>query len=358
MMRRHSRRRSFARVALGLLALTAATACGKSEGDSGQESSPVEVSVRTVLVTAGPFTETISAIGNVVPRPGHVAALSAPAPTRVLQVLVATGQHVQAGTELVHLDQSVFEASLRSATAAMNAADSAYQRAQRLVAAGIAPRKELDQAGADLALARANVVAANRAVDLSVLRSPFSGVVTRMSALLGASVDENQVLVEVADPTAADVVLEMTPADAGRVRSGAAVVLRGGQSTTGDTLGRGTVSDVGGVVDTTTRSVAVRVRPGVTRSVLRIGETVTGIVTIVTHANAITVPGDALVPEGEGFKVFVVDSADIAHARAVTVGARHGDVAQILNGLAAGERVVTYGAYGIDDGAKVLQAKP
>jgi hypothetical protein len=64
------------------------------------------------------------------------------------------------------------------------------------------------------------------------------------------------------------------------------------------------------------------------------------------------------VPDGEGFKVFVVDSAGIAHARPVTVGSRAGAAVEILRGVAAGETVVSYGAYGVDDSSKVVVAKP
>jgi membrane fusion protein (multidrug efflux system) len=179
-----------------------------------------------------------------------------------------------------------------------------------------------------------------------------------MNAVLGGSVDENQVLVELADPNALDVLLEATPAAAARVRAGAIVDLHAGESAAGESLGRGVVMDVGGAVDTATRSVGLRVRPSGLRRTLRIGETVSGEVTVATYKNAIVVPNDALVPEGETFKVFVVDTAEVAHARPVDVGGRRGNLARILNGLAAGERVVTYGAYGLEDGAKVVPEKP
>ena len=61
----------------------------------------------------------------------------------------------------------------------------------------------------------------------------------------------------------------------------------------------------------------------------------------------------SLVPEAEGFKVFVVDSGSTAHARQVTIGARTDSTAEVLTGLRAGERVVTYGAYGVEDSVKV-----
>jgi hypothetical protein len=74
------------------------------------------------------------------------------------------------------------------------------------------------------------------------------------------------------------------------------------------------------------------------------------------HPRAVTVPVQALVPSGDGFHVFVVDSGGIAHTRAVTIGARNASLAEILGGLTAGETVVTTGAYGIEDGTKIVRA--
>ena len=74
------------------------------------------------------------------------------------------------------------------------------------------------------------------------------------------------------------------------------------------------------------------------------------------HPRAVAVPVDALVPDGEGYRVFVVDSGGIAHARSVTVGARTEALAEITSGLAAGETVVTRGAYGVEDGARIGRA--
>jgi membrane fusion protein (multidrug efflux system) len=69
------------------------------------------------------------------------------------------------------------------------------------------------------------------------------------------------------------------------------------------------------------------------------------------------VPVAALVPEGDGFKVFVVNAANIALSRKVTVGRRSDTTADITSGLSGGERVVTEGAYGVEDSVKVNSTK-
>ena len=329
---------------------------GEAAGDT-EKSTPAVVGVQTAPVIKGPFTETLGAIGTVAPRPGHVAALSAPQAARISQVYVTAGQHVTAGETLVELDQTPFRAATQAAEATLVAAEKANDRQQRLATEGIVPRKDADQAAADVAKARADAANARRAEQLSVVKAPLGGVVTRMTAVLGATADVAQPLVEVADPASLDILLSVTPNDAGRIRRGAKVTLTAGQNATGDALGVGSVADVGGTVDTSSRSVNVRVQAPTTRRPLRIAETIFGQIAVAVHPNAIMVPIESLVPDGEDFKVFVVDQAGTAHERKVSVGGRSDKVAEITQGLSGDERVVTYGAYGVSDSARVIPAK-
>jgi membrane fusion protein (multidrug efflux system) len=189
---------------------------------------------------------------------------------------------------------------------------------------------------------------------LSILKSPITGVITRLSATLGASADPAQPLVEISDPSMLDILFNVTPTDAGRVHAGVKVSLSAGQTESGEPLGVGTVMSISGTVDSSSRSVAVRVEAPTTKRPLRIGETVFGSIALRTNPSAIVIPADALVPDGEDYKVFVVDETGIAHERAVKVGGKTTSGVEITDGLKAGEKIVTYGAYGLQDSAKVV----
>jgi RND family efflux transporter MFP subunit len=353
-----SPRLPLSRLALASL-LFVAGACRRSESD-GEDTTHAVVTARTAVATVRPFTHTISAIGAVVARAGHYAALSAPSPTRVSRVYVQQGQRVAAGQSLVEFDQSTFAAVAGGAEAALRAAQSNDARAERLANEGILPRKDAESAAADLAKARSDAVAATRAQQLSVLRSPLSGVVTRMTAVLGAPADAGQVLVEVADPSAFDVVLSLGATDAGSVLQGARVDLTAGQNTAGEPLGTGVVASVGVAVDTGSRSVPIRVTVTSPRRPLRLGESVYGVISTGTRRDAVVVPVEALVPgDAPGtYRVFVVDKNGIAHARDVSVGGRTESEAEITKGLTGGETVVTQGAFGVQDSAKVQLPGP
>jgi cobalt-zinc-cadmium efflux system membrane fusion protein len=352
------RRRAASYAAL-LLAL-AGVACRGSDATAEEEAAMPVVTARTAVAAVEPFTQRLAAIGSVVARPGRYAALSAPSATRIARVYVAEGQRIGAGQPLVEFEQAQFASASSAAQAALAAAQRNAERARRLANEGILPRKDAESATADLAKARADAIAARRAAQLSVLRSPVSGVVTRMTAVLGAPADAGQVLVEVADPSAFDVVLSLGASDAASIIPGRHVELTAGDKPGGESIGAGTVASVGAAVDSGSRSVQVRVTVTTPSRALRLGESVLGTIAVETRPDAVVVPIEALVPAEEpgSYRVFVVDKAGLARAREVTVGGRTETKAEVTTGLKGGEVVVTQGAFGLTDSAKVARPGP
>src|ERR1019366_4807772 len=190
----------------------------------------------------------------------------------------------------------------------------------RLADAGVVPRKDAEVAAADLGVARLNAVNAKRARELSTLRSPIDGVVTRLNAVLGASADPAQVMVEVSDPSAVDAILVLSPADASRARVGDLVQLHAGAAASGAALATGRVADISAAVDTASRGVPARIEITSGAGSVRIGQTLFGRIAVAEHDKVVIVPLEALVPTGEGFKVFVVDEKGIAQSRPVKIG--------------------------------------
>ena len=342
------------RIVWALLLVAACTGEAKRGADEA-----TAVGVGTALAMQEPFAQTVNAIGIVSARPERYAALGAPGPTRVARIFVVAGQRVARGEPLIEFERAPFDAAAQAAAATLASAEHSYARAQRLMQAGILPQKDADQAAADLAAAQSAALTARRAQELATVRAPLAGVVTRMTAVLGTSVDANQTLVEVADPQSLDILFNVSPHEAARIRVGDSLSLNSGEGGVAEDLGSAAVTSIGVAIDSASRAVAVRARVSrTTARTLRIGESVAGHIVTAVHPNAVTVPIEALVPDGEGFQVFVVDSAGIAYARAVTVGARNERKAEITSGLAAGEAVVTTGAYGVTDSVRVRAKQP
>jgi len=344
-------------IRLATIAALAVSAGCRKDAVAAEEVLGSEVVAVTARVDTSSFADVIDAIGIVTPRMGAEASLAAPAPTRIERILVAVGDRVAAGAALVEFEPVLFDAALSSAESALLAAEQARSRAERLVGAGVAPRRDLEQATAASALARGTALAARRARQLTTLRAPIAGVVTRVTAVRGANVNEQQSLVEMADPDRVDVVLQLAPDASRRVRPGQPVALRASAANGAPSIGDGHVVDIAAVVDSGSRSVAIRVTVTRMSVPLRIGETMFGSITAETHRGAIVIPDQALVPHEEGFRVFVVDTARVAHARRVTVGGRSTQGVWIREGVRRGETIVAAGAYGLDDGSVVVSDK-
>lgn len=329
--------------------------CGKGSSASSGHTLPA-VSVRTALVTRESLPVTVAATATITARPGGVASLSAPAPARITRVFVAPGDRVRRGDPLVAFDRAPFQAAFDQAQAAQQSAQQTYDRTSRLAAQGILPRRDVEQARAALAQTAAALVVARRSLELSTLRSPITGVVSRSSAVLDASADPTQPLVEVVDPSALEARMLLPPDDAGRVQPGATVAFSTRSAGTSDVVGTGRVVAVGATVDSLTGAVAARVQVTSSARTLRLGEVVRAVVAAGVRLNALVVPVAALVPSaaGDGYQLFVVMPGDTARVRPVTVGVRTELLVEILTGVSAGDVVVAEGAYGVEDGSRVI----
>jgi multidrug efflux pump subunit AcrA (membrane-fusion protein) len=86
----------------------------------------------------------------------------------------------------------------------------------------------------------------------------------------------------------------------------------------------------------------------------KVGTPVHAVIQGHTIQNALQLPTAAILPADDGStNVLVVGSDGTAHKRAVKVGLRTTEKAQILSGLTTADMVVTEGGYGLDDKTKV-----
>src|SRR5207247_7813744 len=167
--------------------LLAALGAGCGHGSAGDQQTPAEVTAGTAVAVEQPFAQAVNAIGTVNPRPGRFAELSAPGPTRVARIFVAPGQRVAEGDSLVGFERAPFDASARSAAAALVSAERAYSRAVRLVQAGILAQKDSEQAGAGVAQAQAAAITARGAQEGATLRAPPAAGATPRTAAPGGA---------------------------------------------------------------------------------------------------------------------------------------------------------------------------
>jgi membrane fusion protein, heavy metal efflux system len=321
----------------------------------------------TALVGVETLRESITVPGDVRPRTGGEADVIAPFAGRISHFAPpAVGTHVSVGHVLAFLaphapdpsERPGLELAVAEATSAIRLTEHDRSRAERLVAVGAVPAKRLEEASAAEASARARLDAAEQRLaqfevsrrseglhtetSTFALRSPISGVIAAASAIPGANVGQGDRLFRIMSADRVYVAAQVPEADLPSLQalSGAEVVLPGRSQVlpVRRLVSRANFLDL----QSRTLSVVYEVsNPGH----LAVGQAVTVRLFLSGQVKAVALPESAIVDDGGRPVVFVQTEGEAFARRPVTLGVRHGHLVQVVEGLQAGERVVTKGAY-------------
>ena len=230
--------------------------------------------------------------------------------------------------------------------------DTAQQHLKSLETVGRA--EQLKSAEAQMEAAKAHYESSQAQVSYAEVRSPMTGVVSDRPLNVGEMASAGSALISIVELSRVVARASIPVPEASLLTAGKPATI-----STGTLRVPGKVMVVSPAVDPNTTTVQVWVEAENSGEHLKLGSTVEIAMDAGEVPNAIVVPVAALLSsEDGGEKVMVAGSDGRAHAKAVKVGVRSGDDVQILSGVAAGDRVVTQGALGLDDNTKIQIAKP
>jgi RND family efflux transporter MFP subunit len=298
---------------------------------------------------------------------------------RVTRVFVELGQAVVRGSAIAEVySPDVEEARARylSLQADTDAGEAKLQRTERLATLGSASQQELEQVRAEhvrhetevqqaaarlrlwgLDPAKIGDAHTNPAASVVTVSAPQAGVIVQRPAIAGMTAEASTVLATIAELSPVWVIADVYERDFGRIATGASAVVTAA-AYPGVEL-RGKVTYISPDVRPETRTAQVRIELPNPEDKLRFGMYVTATIGERT-GSSVTVPRAAVQMVGADSVVFVpVDAgATVFRERRVTVGPADGDRLAILNGLSAGEQVVTTGSFVIRAEAERLAIRP
>ena len=138
------------------------------------------------IVTEGQATTLLTATGYI--EAERKADLSPKITSRITQLNVTEGSRVREGQVIARLDHTDLDAQIAERRATWINAKADLARQQSLFEQGLAPRSALDAAVAAEAATRAAVRYVEALLDYTVIRAPFTGVVTAKRAFVGEAV--------------------------------------------------------------------------------------------------------------------------------------------------------------------------
>lgn len=302
------------------------------EGGGSEESTNVVITVQTGTLQRMTLHHYVNGFGTIEPAPATTdqpaagGPISSPTAGVAAKVNVVAGQEVKAGDVLVELNSS---------TASFNYAKAEVERQKQLFANQNTSLKNLQDAEAQFAA-------------LQII-APVSGTVTKLSAKPGGAVDANAVVAEVIDLNHLAMSTQVPADDAAQVKAGQPLQI-------GDAINT-SVSYVSPTVEAADGTVLIRAMVPAD-SGLRPGAFVAVKIITDTRTNCLVAPAESVVTDEDGKSFIVLAKGAEAAQVPVKVGLHENGWVEIEGAnLKEGATVVTVGAYGFPNEAKIRNAK-
>jgi RND family efflux transporter MFP subunit len=181
------------------------------------------------------------------------------------------------------------------------------------------------------------------------VRSPIDGTLAVIDAASGQGVEEGQGLFSVIDLDRVWLVAKVFEPDVPRIEGARAATftIEGYDEPFRVDENTGKLITIGRVVDPRTRTVPVIFEVDNRGGKLRIGNFTRTVIATGAPRKALAVPDSAIVDDAGKAIAFVMIEGEAFERRPLRLGIRSNGWSQVLDGLAAGEHVVTKGAYEI-----------
>ena len=242
---------------------------------------------------------------------------------------------------------------LDTAQAALVQAQAAYDSAAKHLESmrNVSRDAALKSAQGQLTSAEGKYKGATAMVSYSEIRSPIHGVVTDRPLFAGETAAAGTTLITVMDTSALLAKTHIAQSLAQRMKVGddASIRVPGVNEAVA-----AKVSLISPALDPGSTTIEVWVKVENKSGALKVGTPVKISITGRTIKQALKVPVSSVLTAQDGAKsVMVVGSDGTAHRKSVTLDIQDGDDVQVTSGVSLADMVITGGAYGLDDGAKV-----
>ena len=352
----------FAAIAMSLLiAAIIFTKLGQftAMDEAGQNMVLPPETVTAILVNDTQWEQTIVATATVTAVQG--VKVSAETGGRVSRIDFKSGAIVKAGDVLIQLDTASEDAQLASAEATASLARANLTRVRKLSKQNLSSQDALDSAEAKVKETVAQAHNVRALIAKKTIKAPFSGRLGLRLINLGEILREGDAIVslQTLDPIYVDFsipqksLLRLKPGLEVRVTVDAAP----------DKTFTGKILATNPEVDPVTRSVRVRAKIANPDEILRAGMFANASVVMPEKQTVLPVAATAIAYATFGDSVFVVEQQKndqsgeaelVLRQQFVRLGQARGDFVDVIDGLNAGETVVTSGVFKLRSGMKVV----
>ena len=352
-----------------LLALAASVSvygCQKSAADNAPGVSAPALPVQVQIAPAVKIPDTSEYLSILKSR--HSAAINPQVEGQIMRIFVKSGDHVQAGTPLLQIDPLKQEATVNSQEASRAAQEAnlryakvSLERAEKLFAAGVISKQDMDnaQTGYDAAVAQLRALdeqVKQQKVELHYysVTSARDGIVGDIPVHVGDRVSVATLLTTIDEPGALEAYIYVPAERTKNLKAGLPVRLL---DTAGNSISETRVAFVSPQVESDTQTVLAKATVENPQGKLRISQQVRAQITWGVHEGPV-IPVLAVLRINGQFFAFVAVSegkGTVARQKPLKLGDTVGNDFVVLEGLKAGEHLIVSGTQFLQDGMPVTE---
>lgn len=330
--------------------------CGTQQS---QNQNTVTIPVSVTEIKPRPIAELLQTTGTVAAE-NDVSITNEMAAYYSLQVnprtgkLFALGDQVEKDEVIINLHDVDYETTIRveSQKLSLDIAKQSLDQEQSLYQKGGAAATDLSNAELTVANSKYNYDDAVEKDSKLRIRSPFAGVIVNLPYYTQNTriMATGQLMAEIMNYGRLNLQTKLPATDMARVHTGQSVLVTN-YTLPGDTA-RGAVTQISPAIDPTSRTFqAVFIINNPDRK-FRPGMFVMANVVVARKDSALVVPKEIILSDVKGKSVFIVDRGR-AQARAIKTGIEGENEIEAIDGLKAGDRLVTKGFETLQDGSRV-----
>jgi membrane fusion protein (multidrug efflux system) len=314
--------------------------------------------VTAAVVEEQRWESVLTSVGSLTAVQGVV--VSAEEAGKVVSIEFEAGSMVAKGDLLVQQDVKAETAQLRSAEASLALAEVEFKRAQQLLKERTYSRSEYDKAEATLKQASAQVENIKSAIEKKTLRAPFTGSLGIRMVNLGQMLSSGDEIVSLQSLDPVYVNFSLPQVHHSKLQDGLLVRIET-DALPGKVM-TGTITAINPQIDASTRNIMVQATIHNKELMLRPGMYVKVAVVLPEEYDVLVIPATAVLNAPYSDSVFVIEDAPdnatsssgrIVRQKFVRLGQRQGDLVAVDAGLAAGDLVVSTGAFKLRNGMPV-----
>lgn len=267
---------------------------------------------------------------------------------RVAQLNFQEGQAVQAGQVLLTIVADDIMANMRKVEYSLSLARTFAQRQEQLLKKEAISQQEYDQASTSVQVYEADLAALKAQLAKTVVKAPYAGTVGLRYISPGAFLSAGTLITQLVSTSMLKIDFAVPARHATQVKLGQPVKFSVEGS---DVEHTASIYAIEPSVDVNTRTLKLRAKFQ-NHAAYKPGAFVNVWVPLSKSGNSLTVPTEAIVPNGDQATVFVVRSGK-AEVVPVLSGVRKATRLEIKNGLQEGDSVITVGVQLVKPGGAV-----